>query len=420
MSFERKRRVFSWACFDFANSAFTTLIGTFLYSNLFVFVIAPDEFEGTRMWGYAVAISSVAIGLLSPALGAIADAYGWKRRFMASFIILCSLASCALYFPEPGQAMLALILFSIGTIAVEMAIVFNNAFLPEIAPREEHGKISGLAFAVGYAGGLICLGLALVGFVQPEQPWFGLSKEGSQHIRATNALVGIWVLVFSLPMLLWVKDSRKPQPSSGVGDIATQSFRRLSETFRHIRSYRNVFWLFLSRVFYNDALVTVFAFGAIYATGTFGFERSEVLQFGIVLNVCAGLGAFIFSFIEDRIGSRITIVISLICLLASSAAAVIVQSQTGFWICAIVLGLFIGPNQSASRAFLSRMAPQEKVNEFFGFFAFSGKATSFLGPFLCGLLTAQFDSQRVGMAIVPILFAIGLWLILWKTKPAME
>ena len=420
MSFERKRRIFSWACFDFANSAFTTLIGTFLYSNLFVFAIAPNEFEGTRMWGYAVAISSVAIGLLSPALGAIADAYGWKRRFMASFIILCSLASCALYFPESGQVIFALILFSIGTIAVEMAIVFNNAFLPEIAPREEHGKISGLAFAVGYAGGLICLGLALVGFVQPEQPWFGLSKEGSQHIRATNVLVGIWILVFSLPMLFWVKDSRKPKPSSGAGDIAAQSFRRLSDTFRHIRSYRNVFWLFLSRVFYNDALVTVFAFGAIYATGTFGFERSEVLIFGIVLNVCAGLGAFFFSFVEDRIGSRITIVISLVCLLASSLAAVIVQSQTGFWICAIVLGLFIGPNQSASRAFLSRMAPPEKVNEFFGFFAFSGKATSFLGPFLCGLLTAQFDSQRVGMAIVPILFAIGLWLILWKTKPAME
>ena len=420
VSFERKRRLFSWACFDFANSAFTTLVGTFVYSNLFIRAIAPDTYTGTQMWGMAVALSSVAIGLLSPALGAIADAYGWKRRFMASFIVLCSIASCALYFPEPGQALWALALFSIGTIAVEMAIVFNNAFLPEIAPREQHGKISGLAFAAGYAGGLICLGLALVGFIQTDQPWFGLSQENAQSARATSVLTGVWVLVFSIPMLLWVKDSRKPKPASGPGEIAAQSFRRLSETFRHIRSYRNVFWLFLARVFYNDGLVTVFAFGAIYATGTFGFALDEVLKFGIVLNVCAGLGAFLFSFIEDRIGSRITIIISLICLLVSSAAAVLVQTQGGFWVCAIVLGLFIGPNQSASRAFLSRMAPPEKVNEFFGFFAFSGKATSFLGPLFCGILTAQFDSQRVGMTVVPILFAVGLWLMFWKTEPAME
>ena len=158
-------------------------------------------------------------------------------------------------------------------------------------------------------------------------------------------------------------------------------------------------------------------FGAIYAAGTFQFSPEQIHGFGVALNVFAGLGAFGFSFLEDRIGSRKTIIISLICLSASSAAAVFVETKAGFWACAIVLGIFIGPNQSVSRAFLSRIAPSDKVNEFFGFFAFSGKATSFLGPLLCGALTATYDSQRVGMAIVPVLFVIGLVLLVFKTRP---
>ncbi|HCR31228.1 MAG TPA: MFS transporter [Opitutae bacterium] len=414
---EGKRRVYSWICFDFANSAYGTIIGTFVYATLFTTIIAADEASGTFIWGVAVAISSVAIGLLSPVLGAIADAYSWKRRMMGSCVIICAIASFALFFPTPGQAILAVTVFSIGTIAIELAIVFNNAFLPEIAPKESHGKVSGQAFAAGYSGGLVCLGLSLIGFIDTETPWFGFSKDAAQNVRATSLLVGIWVLVFSLPMLLLVKEKLRPRPSHGMGKVVSSAVGRLAETFQHLRSYKNIFWLFVSRIFYNDALVTAFTFGAIYAAGTFQFSPEQILIFGVALNVFAGLGAYGFSFLEDRIGSRKTIIISLVCLSASSAAAVFVETKAGFWACAIVLGIFIGPNQSASRAFLSRIAPEEKVNEFFGFFAFSGKATSFLGPLLCGALTATYDSQRVGMAIVPLLFIIGLVVLVFKTRP---
>jgi len=304
-----------------------------------------------------------------------------------------------------------------GTASIELAIVFNNAFLPEIAPRESHGKVSGQAFAAGYLGGLICLGLSLIGFVDTETPWFGFSKDAVQNVRATSLLVGVWVFVFSLPMLILVKEKQTPRPSHGAGEVVGNAISRLAETFRHLRSYQNIFWLFVSRIFYNDALVTAFTFGAIYAAGTFRFAPEQILIFGVALNVFAGVGAYAFSFLEDRIGSRKTIIISLICLSASSAAAVFVETKAGFWACAIVLGIFIGPNQSASRAFLSRIVPKEKANEFFGFFAFSGKATSFLGPLLCGALTATYDSQRVGMAIVPALFVIGLVVLVFKTRP---
>ncbi len=420
VSSDRKRRIISWACFDFANSAYGTIVGTFVYATFFTSTIASDDETGIFVWGVTVAIASLSIGLLSPALGAIADAYGWKRRMMGVFISLCAAASFALFFPGPGDVILAAIVFGIGTVSVELAIVFNNAFLPELAPKDEHGRISGQAFAAGYLGGLICLVLSLYVFIGRETPLFGLADDSYVNVRATNLLVGVWVVVFSLPMLLWVKDQRKPRPAQGTGEIAKQAVARLSETFRHIQSYRNVFWLFVARVFYNDALVTAFTFGAIYAAGTFEFEPKEILVFGVALNVCAGMGAFVFSFIEDRIGSRMTIIISLVCLLASSAAAVFVTGKVGFWACAIVLGIFIGPNQSASRAYLSRIAPAEKVNEFFGFFAFSGKATSFLGPLLCGALTASFSSQRIGMAVVPALFALGLWLMLAKTRTTDE
>lgn len=413
-----RRRIFSWACFDFANSAFSTLVITFVYATLFTDYIAPDKISGTRLWGNMIALSALAIAALSPALGAVADAYSWKKRMMFVFVAVCSLCSAGLYFPQSGDVLLALALVCAANVAVELSVVFNNGFLPELAPPERQGRVSGMAWAFGYAGGLLCLGIALVGFVMPEQPWLGLSKDNAQNIRATNVLVGAWVLVFSLPMAFWLKERRAPRGSDGVAAVARKSFARLGETFRHVRQFRNVFWLLVARMLYNDGLTTIFAFGAIYAMGTFGFGFEQVLLFGIALNVCSGLGAFGFCFLEDRIGSRAMIAISLVGLVASSAAAVVVETQEAFWACAVALGIFIGPNQSASRAFMARISPPEKVNEFFGFFAFSGKATAFLGPLLCGQLAGAFDSQRAGMAVSPVLMLLGLALLLWKTKPA--
>ncbi len=418
MAVSSSKRIFSWACFDFANSAFGTLVLTFIYNTYFTKVVARDENVGTLQWGNTVAIASIVIAIFSPMLGAAADAFGWKKRFMATSIAVACLATASLYFPVKGDVLLALFLFGLALVATELSIVFNNAFLPEIAPKEAHGKVSGQAFALGYVGGLICLLIALVGFV-PDQgdPWFGLSRENSQNVRATNVLVAIWFAVFSIPILWLVKEAKPPKQGQSPASVIRSSFKRLNDTFHHLRTYRQLFWLLVARLFYNDGLVAIFSFGGIYATVEFGFTFQDLMVFGIVLNVCSGVGAMAFSFIEDRIGSRITILITLYCLIGASATAIFIESKAAFWGCAVVIGLFIGPNQSASRAYLSRLTPPEKTNEFFGFFAFSGKATAFLGPVLYGQLTGLFDSQRVGMMTVPALFLIGLVFMIWKVRP---
>ena len=418
MAVSSGKRISAWACFDFANSAFGTLVLTFIYNTYFTKAIATDENVGTQQWGNTVALASIIIALLSPMLGAAADAFGWKKRFMATSIAMACLATAGLYFPVEGQTFLALFLFGLALVATELSIVFNNAFLPEIAPKEVHGKVSGRAFALGYVGGLICLFIALIGFV-PDQgdPWFGLSRESGANVRATNVLVAVWFAVFSIPILTLVKEAKPPLHGESLATVVRLSFKRLNDTFHHLRSYQQLFWLLIARLFYNDGLVAIFSFGGIYATVEFGFTFQDLMIFGIVLNVCSGLGALVFSFVEDKIGSRITILITLYSLIGASATALFIESKTAFWACAVVIGLFIGPNQSASRAFLSRLTPPEKANEFFGFFAFSGKATAFLGPVLYGQLTGIFDSQRVGMASVPFLFLLGLALMIWKVRP---
>ncbi len=417
VSASSKRTVYSWACYDFANSAYGTLVLTFIFNAYFTKAIAETESEGTRLWGNAVAVASLTVALLSPALGAVADAYGWRKRFMWATVAAACAATAGLYFPGKGDVLWALGLFVVSLVATELSIVFNNAFLPAIAPKERHGKVSGLAFALGYAGGLLCLVLALVGFVPSGgEPWFGLSREGGQNVRATNLLVAAWFAVFSIPLLLWVKEARPPLRSDGPVAVARRSFARMIDTFHHLREYRQLFWLLVARSFYNDGLVTIFSFGGIYATVVFGFEFSDLMLFGIALNVCSMVGSLGFSFVEDRIGSRATIVISLLFLVGATVAALFVQSKDGFWACAIVIGLFLGPNQSASRAYLSRLTPTEKANEFFGFFAFSGKATAFLGPLLYGQLVGWFDTQRAGMAVIPALMILGLAVMLAKTR----
>lgn len=413
------KRVWSWACFDFANSAFGTLVLTFVFNTYFTTQIASDQNVGTTLWGNTVAVASILIALLSPPLGAAADAFGWKKRFLTVAVAAACLFTAALYFPQKGDVWLALLLFAGALVATELSIMFNNAFLTEVAPKEKHGKVSGQAFALGYLGGLVCLFLAMAGFVNGAEndAWFGLDKESFQHVRATNVLVAVWFAVFSLPLLLWVKERKQSEQSEGMGRVASRSFQRLSETFRHIREYRQLFWMLVARMFYNDGLVAIFSFGGIYATVVFGFTFQDLMVFGIVLNVCSGLGALLFSFVEDRIGSRLTIVISLVGLVLPTTAALFITSKTAFWVCAVVIGIFLGPNQSASRAFLSRLTPPEKSNEFFGFFALSGKATAFLGPLLYGQMVGIFDSQRAGMAVIPVLLLVGMVIFMLKTRP---
>ena len=392
--------------YDFANSAFTTLVVTFIYATYFTEAIAPDTTTGTTYWSWGVGASAVLVALVSPLVGAIADQGGYRKRFLFLFTALGVISTALLFFPEPGQVAFALIIFVIANFAFELGIVFYNAFLPEIAPPDKIGRISGYAWGLGYLGGLLCLVVALVLFVLPDQAPFGLSSEDGSSIRATNLLVAIWFCLFSIPTFIMVKET-KPETRASWSQLFSDSFKQFTQTFKEIREYRQIFRFLLARIFYNDGLVTIIAFGAIFAAGTLGFDTEGILMFGIVLNVSAGLGAWLFGYLDDKLGGKRTLMITIIGLFLATLLAVFSQTETQFWIAGIVVGLLMGPNQSASRSLMGRLIPKDKENEFYGFFAFSGKATSFMGPILLGILTQAFDSQRAGVSAVLIFFLIG-------------
>ena len=410
MSSKYRQNVFIWSLYDFANSAFTTLVVTFIYATYFTKAIAENEIIGTALWSRAVSLTAIIVAIASPIMGVIADKANLRKSFLAFMTYISIFGSIMLYFAMPGEIMKALIWFVIANIGFELGGVFYNAYLPEIAPENKIGRVSGYGWSFGYVGGLLCLVIAMVGFVNPDIPWFGFSKIAGENIRATNILVAVWFGIFSLPMLLKLK-SHPPTKNKKSEFNVLSGINELIHTFREIIKYKQVINFLLARMIYNDGLVTIFAFGGIYAAGTFGFSFEEIMIFGIVLNVTAGIGAFTFGFLDDKLGGKLTIQITLICLIAAGLMAIFAKSKFIFWISGIMVGIFSGPNQAASRSLMGRFTPRSKENEFYGFFAFSGKMTAFIGPLFLGILSQVFDSQRAGVSIVVILFILGLFLL---------
>ena len=414
-----KRTIFSWSIYDFANQPFTTIILTFIYSTFFVDFIAPSGELGAVMWGRAVAISSLVIALLSPIMGAIADNGGYRKIFLIFWTWVCVIFSILLYFPLKGEVILALSFFCIANIGFEMGGVFLNAYLPEIAPKEKIGRISGYGWSFGYVGGLIALAISFIVFISPENPVNPLNGkllnlDSGEHIRMINILIGIWFAVFSIPTFLFLKDKDKNNTLNNR-ELIKSAFISLNKTFKEIKAYKETLKFLLARLVYNDALITIFAFGGIYAKQVFDFTFNEIFLFGIVLNVTAGIGALAMGFLDDILGGKKTIQISNVGFIIACTLAVIAPDLNNgrfiFWIAGSMIGIFSGPNQAASRSLMGRMTPKNKENQFYGFFAFSGKATSFIGPLLFSTIVSLTDSIRLGLAIVSILFLIGIILL---------
>ena len=403
------KAIFAWALYDFANSSYSTLVLTFIYSTYFANAVAPDEISGTSTWSLGLFISGLTVALCAPVAGAFADAGGLRKRFLFFLTLLAVVMTASLYTVVPGQVVRGILLFVIANVAVEMGMVFYNAYLPDIAPLSRIGRISGYGWAFGYVGGLLAMLVAMVGFVEAETPWFGFTKANNEHIRATNLLVAAWFALFSLPIFYWVREKDRPRAPGGT--LLASTFRQLRDTLKEIRTYRQIIRLLVARLFYNDGLLTVFSFGGIYARGTFGFTFEEIMIFGIVLNITAGLGAYVLGFLDDRIGGKRTLQISIIAFMLATALAVIAGNKQIFWIAGIIIGIFSGPTQAASRSLMGRFIPADKEGEFFGFYAFSGKATAFVGPLLLGLVTSLTNSQRAGIATVIFFFLAGILLL---------
>ncbi|MDT8449445.1 MAG: MFS transporter, partial [Wenzhouxiangellaceae bacterium] len=306
----------------------------------------------------------------------------------------------------------------VGILGAEFAFVFYNTMLPDLVSPERIGRWSGWGWGLGYAGGVACLVLALFGFVQTEGPILGIAVDRGQaeHVRATFVLVAVWYLVFALPLFLFTSD--RPSNELGLDEAVRSGLRQLGRSVKNARRYGDILKFLIARMIYTDGLATVFAFGGVYAAGTFGMNQTRVLQFGIAINVTAGLGALALSWVDDWIGGRNTILLSLLALIASTTAILVVDDVVWFWVFAMIIGIFVGPLQAAGRSHLARVAPEHLRSQMFGLLTFSGKATAFAGPLLVGFVTAATASQRWGMSTIIAFFVVGFLLML--TVPVRE
>ncbi len=401
------RREWAWASYDWANSAFPTVVSTFVIAAYFTRGIAPDPVSGQVMWGWMQALVGLAIGLLSPLLGAIADAGGRRRLMLLLCTLLTAFFTAGIWFakPEPGYAAWALLCVALGTLCFELGTVFYNAMLPGATTRERLGRVSGIGWALGYAGGLACLVLCLALLVQPNPSLFGLERDAAEHVRATALLVAAWLLLFAWPVLVFLPNTQTTRIP--LRQAATEGIADLLRLIRGLPRQKLIGRFLLARLFYTDGLNVLFAFGAIYAAGVFGMGFEEILLFGIALNVTGGIGAALGGWVEERLGARATILAALMALMALGGAMLLVESKAAFWVLGVMLGLFFGPAQAASRSLMAQVAPPDEVAAYFGLFALSGRATGFLGPAALALVTDVTDSQRAGMAVVLLLLGLG-------------
>jgi len=409
------RALAAWCLFDWANSPFPTIVGTFLFANYFARAVASNPDEGAGLWALAMGIAGVVTALASPLLGAFADQGGARKPWLFIICAVMVVATAGLWFvaPSPDFVVLGLVLVVIAAAAFELSMVFYNAMLPDIAPEDRIGRVSGWGWGLGYAGALVALLICLFVFVQAETPPFGLDKAAQEPIRATNLLVALWFVLFSIPFWRMVPDRAPTGKPPRV--IVREGLGQLAATLRQWRRHRNIMRYLLAFMLYSNGYNTLFAMGALYAGKTYGMEFDEVIIFGIALNVTAGLGAFAFAWIDDRIGAKPTVMIAVAALGVFGAAALAVDSKFWFWVLTLTLSIFFGPAQAASRSLMAHMAPDELRTEMFGLYGLAGRITSFLGTLTVGWVTFATGSFRIGLATVLIFLFAGLW-VLWGVR----
>ena len=417
ISYLKKRPVFCWCLYDWANSVLATIIFTFVFSVYFARGVVGDETLGSAYWGYAVGIAGGIIALSGPFLGAISDALGPRKPLLSLLTIITILSTTAMFWvlPDPSYTMLALALVGIATIGFELAQAQYNSMLSDVAPPDKTGRISGWAWAMGYFGGLVCLVIALVGFIglSDDTGILGITDDASLNVRATCLLAAVWYFIFSLPLFFFVPDRPTIPRQKGLIKKALQNlWRTLKSLFS---TSGNTGRFLIASAIYRDGLNTLFTVGGLYAAGTFGMGFQEILIFAIGLNVTSGIGAFAFAYLDDARGAKWTIVVSLVALIALGIGIVVIESKITFMVLALGLGLFIGPVQSSSRSMMARLSPKEATAELFGLYAMTGKSIAFIGPLVFGLVTQITDSQRFGVATIIVFWAVGL-LLLIKVK----
>jgi len=405
-----KREKFGWAMFDFANSGYTTVILTAIFNTYFVGVIAQEYEHGsaTFLWTITIAIANTLVLITAPVIGAISDYSNNKKKLLLFTTVSCVVFTALLYFTGPGNVILSITLVILSSIMFFSGENLIAAFLPEITTPDNMGKLSGYGWTLGYIGGLIVLGLCLVyvNWAQEQQ------QTAEQFVPITVLIVAFCFAISSLPTFLWLKERKSTNIKPLNKSYFQIGFSRLRDTWSHARKYQDLFRFLITLMIYHCGINTVVILAAVYAQEVMKFTTQETILLILVVNITAAIGAFIFGFIQDKIGSTITLQLTLFIWIFAAVLAFSTESVGMFWIVANLVGIALGSSQSAGRALVGMFSPPEKNGEFFGLWGLATKLSAVIGPLVYGFITYMTNgNHRLALLSTIIFFLIGVFML---------
>ena len=440
----RRRGVLGWMMFDWAAQPFFTVVTTFIFGPYFISRMANDPASGQAAWGYGIAAGGLIIAVLSPVLGSIADQTGPRKPWIAFFAMIKILALCGLWFAAPGSSLVGVVaLFTLASIAAEFSIVFNDSMLLRLVPKAGIGRVSNLAWGLGYLGGMIVL-IFIIAFLaaSPEtgktllglDPLFGLDPVQGEDARASGPISALWYAIFILPMFLFTPDAGERR---AMGVAVRDGLSELKSTLGEVRHRSGIFRFLIARMIYQDGVNALLALGGGFAAALFGWSITEIGVYGIMLNVVAIFSCLYASRLDTRLGSKAVVLIAILILLiatigiistgpgftffgalmlgaADSGGLFGTAAEKAYIAFGLLIGVAFGPVQASSRAYMARSVSEHEAGRYFGIYALAGRATSFLAPFMVASVTVATGSPRLGMATIILFFAAGL-VILWTT-----
>ncbi len=427
----KKREIFGWAMYDFANSAFATTILAVIFNHYFATVVAGGEkgveilgfrLHGASFFTFSVSLSMLISAILAPFLGAVADASASKKRFLLVFCYTGVLFTGLLYFVGEGNYWRGAIFFIIANIGFAGGNVYYNGFLPEISTDQNIGRISGLGWALGYIGGGALLAINLIMLKYPGVLGF---QEGAFTVQDCFLSVSLWWFVFSLPTFLLLRERAEKVPLLPGKSYFKEGYIRLRHTFARIRTFKELTKFLAAYLIYNEGIETVIVMASIFGAQVIGMETGEIILFFLMVQGIAFIGSLLFGFLADALGNKRTIMISLIIwsmiVVWAFRLGIIWDPKTEYWILGVLTGIVLGGSQAASRSLQGIFTPDANSAEFFGFFAVSGKFASVFGPLIYGILIAITGSVQSGILSVLAFFVVG-GILLWTVneKKGME
>ncbi|MCK6606535.1 MAG: MFS transporter [Ignavibacteriaceae bacterium] len=400
-----RKRIFVWTLFDFANTSFAIVVTTFLYAIYFTETVAKGDKNADLYWSISTSAAMFITAFLAPVMGAIADYSKGKKKFLLFFTLLCIINTGLLYFVGEGNIAAGMILFILANIGFEAGLIFYDAFLPEITSPKNYGRVSGYGYAMGYLGSLSTLAVVF--------PFIN-----NNLIKETFPLSALFFLIFALPIFLFLKEKRADLEDRRKSYISI-GMERVGYTLSHLKNYKNLSFFLLSYFLFIEGVNTVIYFAGIFAKKTLGFSMTELIIFFLTVQSTAIIGSILFGILSDSIGQKKSLVFTLLIWIFTIGFAYFVNTKELFYVVGLLAGVSMGSSQSISRSLMTKLTPEEKKTEFFGFYSFFGKSSAIIGPLLFGVISSTTGNQRYAILSVLFFFISGL-LVLLKVNDSPE